>query len=190
INIDSYKELASIYFREEKYDSAMIFITNGRVIRPEDPFFSYMEGKILDHLNMKESSLNSFLNSLQLDPTFVESHKELAMIYFRNGNMDEAAKYFNSGKQNEFTQDVFIRALKDDSWPIIYIGLQNFKVESNNAKSDFERVAKLAQAHSNSLVRAEAVKVLKKYFRDKITKEINQDLKADKSLLVKKALRK
>lgn len=105
------------------------------------------------------------------------------------GQKYEAAKYFNLNKQNEFAREVFDSALNDEAWPIIYLGLSNFKFDSNSSNA-FDKIAKLAQAHYNSLIRAEAVKVLKKYFRDKITKEINQQLKTDKSLLVQKALKK
>lgn len=102
----------------------------------------------------------------------------------------EATKYFNANKQNEFASEVFRSALNDNSWPIIYLGLTNYKVNNNNSDDEFKRIAYLAQSHYNSLIRAEAVKVLKKYFRDKIPKEIYQQLKADKSLLVQKALKK
>lgn len=96
INIEAYKELASIYFIKQRYDSSMVFVTNGRMIKPEDPFFYYMEGKFLDHFNLKESSINSYLNSLQLNPDFLESHKALALLYYKNGNMDGATRHFQS----------------------------------------------------------------------------------------------
>lgn len=100
----------------------------------------------------------------------------------------EAAKYFNSNRQSEFTTEIFNAAIKDEAWPIVYLGLLNVKSSSYNT-DDFERIADLAQHHYHSLIRAEAVKVLKKYYSGKITKEIHHDLKNDLSLLVKKALK-
>ncbi len=100
----------------------------------------------------------------------------------------EAVKYFNANRQNEFAEQIFRNALTDEAWPIIYLGLLNFKY-TNSSLDHFDRVAELAQNHYNSLIRAEAVKILKKYYADKITKEIHQDLKNDESLLVKKALK-
>jgi aminopeptidase N len=101
----------------------------------------------------------------------------------------EAAKYFNSNRQNEFATEIFNTALKDEAWPIIYLGLLNVKSANNSSEDHFKRIAELAQQHYHSLIRAEAVKVLKKYYPAKMTKEIHQQLKTDPSLLVKKALK-
>lgn len=96
LNTGAYKELAGIFFNKHKYDSAMMFAVLGRAIEPEDPFFYYIEGRLLEQVNLKESARTSYFTSLKYDSAFADAYHALAMMHFRIQDLDRAAKYFES----------------------------------------------------------------------------------------------
>lgn len=102
----------------------------------------------------------------------------------------EASRYFNDNKANAYSLMVLKSALEDKSWFIIYIGLTNFKFfDQAFINQSLGTIKQLALNHPKSLIRAEAVKILKKHYSKKVFRELRQQLKDDKSLMVKKALK-
>lgn len=147
-----------------------------RIAVKEKPVFIHASiDNLLVKLTEQEKSSQDYYNQYLYGGTFTQRY--------------EAVRYFNSNRQNKFANEVLNTALNDEAWPIIYLGLLNVKTANTNSEKVFKRLANLAQSHYNSLIRAESIKVLRKYYDDKITKEIYQQLKSDKSLLVKRALR-
>lgn len=102
----------------------------------------------------------------------------------------ESIKYFNQHKESAYAKDVLQKALLDTGWINVYVGLINFKFFDEDLKEDkFDLIKDFALHHPKSIIRAEAVKVLKKYYSKGKTKEIFHEKKSDPSLLVQKALK-
>lgn len=93
-NVESYKELSTLYFNKAKYDSAMIFVSRGRSIEPENAFFYYMDGRLCEHFQLKQAAKASYLNSIKFDSSFSEGYRALALIAYKEEDHYNAAKYF------------------------------------------------------------------------------------------------
>jgi len=93
-NAKPYQELAKIYFARNKEDSAMYYVLEGRTINPNNPFFTYFEGVILDSKGLKTSSLRAFRKSIQMDSTFFPAYYRLGIDAFNSGSYTEAQTYF------------------------------------------------------------------------------------------------
>lgn len=93
-NVPAYKELARIYYNRKKLDSSMLFLTAGRVYEPNDPFFPYLEGRILNVLDFESSALANYHTALMLDSTYSASYNALGTFWYKKGDLDKAKKYF------------------------------------------------------------------------------------------------
>lgn len=93
-NAKPYQELAKIYFARNKEDSAMFYVLEGRAINPNNPFFTYFEGVILDSKGLKTSSLRAFRKAIQMDSTFFPAYYRLGVDAFNAGSYTEAQTYF------------------------------------------------------------------------------------------------
>ncbi|KHJ37909.1 aminopeptidase N [Pedobacter glucosidilyticus] len=101
----------------------------------------------------------------------------------------EAISYFENHKTAIPAVNIFQKALGDTAWPIILKGLENYKLYTQDFKNqNLTRVKDLAVKHPKSLVRAEAVKVLKRHYSKADYKEVLSKIKEDVSALVHKAL--
>ncbi|MRX47403.1 M1 family metallopeptidase [Pedobacter puniceum] len=101
----------------------------------------------------------------------------------------EAISYFEIRKTAIPAVNIFQKALSDTSWSIILKGLENYKLYTQDFKNqNLKRVKDLAVNHPKSIVRAEAVKVLKRHYSKAAYKEIVPKIKEDVSALVHKAL--
>jgi aminopeptidase N len=102
----------------------------------------------------------------------------------------ESIKYFNQHKESVYANDILQKSLLDKGWANVYVGLINFKFfEEDFKEKQFELIKDIALHHPKSIIRAEAVKVLKKYYAREKTKEIFHEKRSDPSLLVQKALK-
>jgi tetratricopeptide (TPR) repeat protein len=93
-NAKPFQELAKIYFARNKEDSAMYYVLEGRSVNPNNPFFTYFEGVILESKGLKTSSLKAFRKAIQMDSTFFPAFYRLGVDAFTSGSYTEAQKYF------------------------------------------------------------------------------------------------
>jgi aminopeptidase N len=101
----------------------------------------------------------------------------------------EAISYFESRKTAFPAINIFQKAVSDTAWPIILKGLENYNLYTSDFKNqNLKRVKDLAINHPKSIIRAAAVKVLKKDYSKADYKDILPKLHQDVSALVKKAL--
>jgi tetratricopeptide (TPR) repeat protein len=90
----AYKELAGIYLNQHKYDSAMVFLTVGKINNANEPYYDYIEGKVLEQLNLKSSSKALFVKALNADSTFSYAYNALGNLLRKEGKDSLAILYF------------------------------------------------------------------------------------------------
>lgn len=93
-NVDALKELAKIYDARKKYDSSMVFIVRGRSLSNHEPFFDFLNGKVLEHLNLTASAMTSYETALKNDPTFFLASMNLGNIYYKLDSLHEAQQWY------------------------------------------------------------------------------------------------
>ncbi|WP_045465825.1 tetratricopeptide repeat protein [Sporocytophaga myxococcoides] len=93
-NAKPFQELAKIYLARNKEDSAMYYVLEGRSINPNNPFFTYFEGVVLESKGLKTSSLRAFRKAIQMDSTFYPAYYRLGVDAFNSGSYTEAQNYF------------------------------------------------------------------------------------------------
>ncbi|WP_304062750.1 M1 family metallopeptidase [Pedobacter glucosidilyticus] len=101
----------------------------------------------------------------------------------------EAMAYFDKHKTAPQAVPILQKAIHDTAWPIVVKGLEHYKMfDADFRAKQLSKIKDLALTHPKSLVRAEAIKVLKRYYPKADYKDILPRLKQDISALVHKAL--
>jgi tetratricopeptide (TPR) repeat protein len=93
-NVDSYKELVRIYESTHKTDSALVFLTAGRSIKPGDPFFFYYDGRFFESFNFKQAARKSYEAALKSDSTYYLAYYSLALMAYKQEDYSSALKNF------------------------------------------------------------------------------------------------
>lgn len=133
-NADAKVNLASIFYREKRYDEALRL------------YYEVLENLVYSHQyrthyniafvheamgNMREALKNLEL-SIQENPNYCPALFKLGNIYFENRRFDQALKYFHEGSRGECHQHAA---------PLYYKGLTLFRLQRfDEASSTFEDV--------------------------------------------------
>lgn len=113
--------------------------------KPADYLLSYLKGNLLYYLGQKEPALNSWMHTVDLNPSFAIACRNVGFTYGRKGDLENARKYY----------DQAIRANPND--PLLLTESDKIYEQANVASAErlkrLERHLKTVMKHDDVVMR-------------------------------------
>ena len=165
----TYSILATCYYELGDSKKAIESGTKGYEMSPEDFQTNYTIGQILALTGNKKDALFHVEKSVQLDPSNTESIRQLATLYYDNGEKEKSVKTFEEAIKQE--NDKIIKANLYFNLGVLYMQLDQFEDAEDNFFSaydlnpeDTEALSGIAQTFEN----AEKWRRASKFYRELI----------------------
>ncbi len=118
-NIDAYRNLIYIYINKGKEDSALFYTLQAREIDPHNPDFYYLEGKVFQKKELKQSAMLSYWNCLKYDSVYAPAILQLGQLYYKDNNTTQAFNYLKKytmlENNNKEVYRIIIKLLTDQN---------------------------------------------------------------------------
>jgi tetratricopeptide (TPR) repeat protein len=105
-NLEALKLLMNVYHRRTMDDSLMYYLMDVRNLADRDGELWYLEGAFYQRRNLNESALRCFRKSIELDSSYYPTYLNVANLYFKSGNLNEAKRnyinYTRFEKENKY----------------------------------------------------------------------------------------
>uniref|UniRef100_A0A7C4U972 Tetratricopeptide repeat protein n=1 Tax=candidate division WOR-3 bacterium TaxID=2052148 RepID=A0A7C4U972_UNCW3 len=102
-NVSSLINKGNKFFKEGKYDSALIYYNEAQMLSPNNPYANFNKGAALYKLGKYDEAIECFKNALNTKKKNVKSKSfyNLGNSYFKKGDIENALKsYINTLKIN------------------------------------------------------------------------------------------
>ena len=133
-NTDAMFQLATVYYKQHKYELAEMVLKNANAIRPDDPQIHNALGFVHIALEAKAQAFEDFKQAAALSPDFVEAHNNLGALY------NEAQDYPSAVKELELA----VRDAPDFLGARLNLGnAYRGNQQYEKAQSEYQRVLQL-----------------------------------------------
>ena len=168
----TYSILATCYYEMGESDKAIESGKLGYEKNPEDFQTNFTLGQILSLIGDKKDALFHIEKSVQLDPSNTDAVRQLATLYYDNGNKEKSVETFEIAIKQE--EDKIIKANLYFNLGVLYMQLAQFEEAEANFffaydlnPEDTEALSGIAQTFEN----AEKWRRASKFYRERIQLE-------------------
>ena len=168
----TYSILATCYYEMGEPDKAIESGKLGYEKNPEDFQTNFTLGQILSIIGDKKDALFHIEKSVQLDPSNTDAVRQLASLYYDNGNKEKSVETFEIAIKQE--EDKIIKANLYFNLGVLYMQLDQFEEAEDNFffaydlnPEDTEALSGIAQTFEN----AEKWRRASKFYRELIQLE-------------------